>query len=70
MARKYKGFIYSQDVKDYNLPSGQVEMITNGYWVAGCESRRISSYVFADGSFENCQFSRDKNGIFYLEEMS
>lgn len=65
--RTYKGTIYEQDARDYNLDQ-QCEMVCNGYWIAG--SREISSYVFADGSHPEMQFSKDRHNTFYLESVN
>ena len=64
--RTFKGTIYEQDAREYNLPS-KCEMVCNGYWTAG--SREISSYVFADGSHPEMQFSKDRHNTFYLESV-
>ena len=65
--RTYKGTIYEPDREEYNLPS-KCEMVNNGYWVAG--SRKVNSYVFANGKHQELQFSKDRHNVFYLETVN
>lgn len=66
---KYKGTIAQADLDDYgekyDLPTGEVKMVKYGEWVSG--GRKIGAWVFADGSHANLQFTRAKDGTFYLE---
>lgn len=68
--RKYKGTISKSDLEDYaekyDLPSGEVQMVKNGEWV-GYGGQKIGAWVFADGSHANLQFTKSKDGKFYLE---
>lgn len=63
--RTFKGTIYEQDAKEYNLPE-HCEMIAIGYWV-GARGRQVTSWVFANGSYPKMQFSKDRHNVFYLE---
>ena len=65
--RTFKGTIYEQDARDYNLDQ-QCEMVCIGFWQSG--SRTQSSYVFADGSHPEMQFSKDRQNTFYLEAVN
>ena len=69
-ARKYKGTIYSGDLNDprlkkYGLPTGEVQMVRIGEWATG-----EGTWAFADGSHANMWFRRERNGIYYLENIN
>lgn len=69
--RRYRGHIYSKDLGDYGEENGLTDeeytFVRNGQWVSG--STVIGSYVIADGSHANIQFSRDRSGTFYVETL-
>ena len=66
---RYTGSISAQDMADYgkrfDLPTGNIQFVKNGEWVS--LGRHISSYVMADGTHADLQFSRDRRNKFYLE---
>lgn len=64
-----KGKIFEEDVKEYNLPSGEVEMVECGEWTTA--RGNIKAWTFADGREElGYQFSKDRHNIFYLEAIN
>ena len=68
--KAFSGIISNQDIDEidrqfYQLPTEPVKMVKIGEWVAG--GRTIGSWVFADGTHADLQFSRSRNGVFYLE---
>lgn len=65
--RRYTGTIYEQDIKEFGLPK-HCQMKVNGFWQNG--SKKQASYIFADGSHPEMQFSKDRNNVFYLEAVN
>ena len=70
-ARKYKGVIAPEDVAElgelYGIDGNETRFVKNGEWTDG--SRKVSSYVLADGSHSNMQFTRGKDGTFHVETL-
>lgn len=66
---KYTGTIAQVDLNDYgekyDLPTGNIKFVQNGAWVS--RGKEIGSYVMADGTHANIQFSRTRKNKFYIE---
>lgn len=67
---KYTGTISDVDLRDYankyNLPTGKVQFVQNGEWI-GANGKPVGSYVMADGTHADIQFSRTRKNKFYIE---
>lgn len=68
--RRFSGTIRGVDDIErqfYQLPTEPVKMVKIGEWMSG--SGPVGSWVFADGTHSDLQFSKDRNGNFYLESV-
>ena len=70
-SKKYKGRIAEDDVADYGeiygVDGNEAKFVVSGEMMVG--GRPVKLYVLADGSHSNMQFTRDRSGVFHIEEM-